>query len=555
MPGILSHHCGTAPLLGGKGSGNTALCDLLFLVLLTLYTILVWLGIQPMSGMGAVLDSDLGTYAQGMAAEAWPGLFATDAALATASEASGIPNLERLVGGWLAPDGNFALGLLRAGALAIFVFYSGWYILGRWLCKSPALAASLSLLMGLTIWIGWGTFWGVAHSDPIPRVFFAAIFPFILLLAMKAVEQAALRPLAMLAAGCAMWVHGISALNCGAMIFMAFLCLKPENWRLSLHVFNLFFCLFAFFTPVLIFLWPSLSQSQKFSPGDMALFQEFFELRWHEDYSGFGERMLRFLNPFSFLGLLCGCALAGWLTSRARGNAREKIFCRMLPPCLAALGLVAAFCWLEGRLAPGMGRLPMGHELVRGLRFLVPLAWICVVCGAGCLLGRFQRRLALLIVAAILLTFTVDRQYMAAHFALARLTGIQTPLAKTALKVAEAAENYRAMLEAVKKIVPPGEPVYSPGDDMALRYYAKRPISHAFKDGYIFFYNKDLAGARRWLHLEKLARSGPDGPFLAWRESGAPWYLAREDSTDEARLAKYGSVRARINGWLLAREN
>ena len=33
---------------------------------------------------------------------------------------------------------------------------------------------------------------------------------------------------------------------------------------------------------------------------------------------------------------------------------------------------------------------------------------------------------------------------------------------------------------------------------MAIRYIALRPLAHAFKDGYIHFFNKDLAGSKKW---------------------------------------------------------
>lgn len=532
----------------GRRDSGFAFCDFAFLFLAAAFAWLVFRGIVPFSGFGAVLDSDLQTYAQGMAGAALQGHFAADPAIHAASPANSIPNLERMLGEALAPPGEWAAGLLRAGAIAIFVFYAGWYILGRRIYDSPALSALLSVVCGVTVWVGWGTFWGITHSDPIPRVFFAAIMPFLLLLGIEAISRPNLRPIAMFACGLAIWVHGVSALNCGAMIFTAFMFIPAKEAKPAAHCANLFLCLIAFFVPVLIFLWPSLRQ-KPLSQEDLALFQELFALRWHEDYGKFGERMASF---FSFSGpvfpILAG-GLAGWLVVIFKGSGREKLFCKMAPCFLLALFCVAGFCWLETWLAPRLGRAPMGHELVRGMRFLVPVAWILIVAGVGCVTGKKSRRLLLVCAVVAVLAISHDRQYAAARYAFDRLAGLKSACASEA----NHAQAMRALFEKIRRVVPEGEAVYSPEDAMQIRYISQRPLAHSFKDGYAHFYNRDAKGARKWLKLEKLSRSGTDGYLKAWRESGAPWLFCR-DTADKASLLPLGEIALDENGWLLVRK-
>lgn len=233
------------------------LCDLVFMVFSALYALLALEGVIAISGHGVHMDSDLATYAQAMTHALHPGFFASDPVLNSNSPAVDISNLERLVATLLMPGDNVAVGLFRAGAVAIFIFYCGWYILGRWLFKSPALSALLSVLCGITIWIEFGTFWGINHSDPIPRVYFAAIFPLLLLFALAAIKHAKFRPAAMFLTGLSIWVHGVSALNCGAMFFVAFALSKPGETGPGAHMAGLALCLFSFFLPVLCFLWPA----------------------------------------------------------------------------------------------------------------------------------------------------------------------------------------------------------------------------------------------------------------------------------------------------------
>lgn len=521
--------------------------DLLFIFLAATYAVLVWQGILPLSGNGAVLDSDLMTYAQGMAGQSRPELFASDPVLHAKSAANSIQNLERGLAGLLAQQDAWADGLLKAGCIAIFLFYLGWYVLGRWLFTSPSLASILAIACGITVWVGWGTFWGVNHSDPVPRVFFAALMPFILLAGLMAMPRQRFRPVVMACAGLLMWVHGVSALNFGAMLFLAF-CFNPAaRSKFSAHCFNLCLCLVAFFVPVLIFLWPSLIQGHAFSPQELDIFHQVMALRWREDYAGFGARMLAFFNPKGpVFPILAGGAI-GLAVTLWRGTNRERIFCRMAGPFALALLIVAAFCWAETRFAPEFGRLPMGHELVRGMRFLVPVGWILIVSGVSCLTGQWLRRLALVFLICCCAMFSRDRQFAAAQYAIYARTGLVLPLASSEDKVK--ADAWRDVLLEVQKTVPAGEAVYSPEDLMPVRYIALRPLAHSFKDGYVHFYNKDLPAAMHWLKLEKLAREQQDGWINAWQASRAPWALVPQTLEQSAALA--GDIVFAKNGWLL----
>lgn len=527
------------------------LADMLFLAIAASYAWLCLQGIMDISAGGAVLDSDLQTYAQGMAGAANPELFAADPVLGSATEANSIPNAQRMLAVRLAPTDSLQIGLLRAGAVVIFLFYAGWYALGRWLFRFPAWGAMLALLSGITVWVGWGTFWGITHSDPVPRVFFAAYLPWLLMLAISAIQKPWLRPLAMLCAGCGMWIHGVNALNCGAMIFVAFFFLKPQATTFKTHLGNCVFCLLLFFTPALIFLWPSLGQGKSFSQDDLAVFTELFQMRWQKDYSNFWPRVAAFFNPASDVAPILGAGAIGWLLALRKGSPPTKTLCRMYPPFLLALVLVTIFCWTETRYAPELGRVPMGHELVRGLRYLVPLSWIMVVAGLASFCGSLLRGLLLCALIACVLFFTNDRQFEAAQYALSRYTGIDLPLAEKARNEKAYAQKYRNLMVSIKKIVPAGEPVFSDADDMAIRYLAHRPLVHTFKDGYVFFYNKDAEGSRKWLIYEKTRRSDPQGIVLAWEKSGAPWILLREKNRwllgDRARIVH------EENGWILAK--
>ncbi|WP_291439136.1 translation initiation factor 2 [Desulfovibrio sp.] len=547
---------GLYPAARNKRGRNWA-ADALFVVLAALYAMAVAQGIVSLSGHGAELDSDLSCYAFAMAGEHLPDNFHGDPLLHEVTPANSLWNLQQFAAELLTPGDQYAVGLLWAGALIIFVYLVSMYLLGRWLYGSPGPALMLALLMSVTVWVGWGTFWGVTHSDPVPRTFFAALWPFMLMGAVAAMRHAFWRPVAMLAAGLGMWVHGLGALNTGAMFFMAFFFCRPAGWSWAKHLGNLTLCLIFFFVPVLTFLWPSLGQKQAFSPADIEMFHELFSQRWAKDYGRFAERLALFLSwsKPNFWILLAG--FGSWLVVRRNGSPRLRQLAAMCPAFVLALALVSTFSWLESLLAPPMGRLPMAHEFVRGLRYLIPLAWIML---AGVLALFWPRMAAWLrvglcaLAVLLMLLCNGDRQNVAALYSIAGHTGLPMPYMSRAEGFSVRAGSHREALLALKEKTVPGDTVFSNSGDLGVRYMAQRGLFLTFKDGYHPYYNKNSEQAREWLANEKLRLQSPTGYVDVWLQSGLPWLFC-DRPQDRAMLEKYGNVVWENSGWLIVRRH
>ncbi len=559
-----------------QGPSPLCLWDILFVALAAFYAYAVAVGVVDMSAGGAVIDSDLDTYAQGMIGAMHPGLFAADPVLHAITPANSIWNVQR----WLAecittPDAP-AVALLRAGALGIFVWFTSFYVLGRWLFGRPALAALTSLLMGITVYMEWGTFWGVLQADPVPRVLYGALWPFLLMGCVAAVKNAWLRPLVMLATGASIWVHGVNALNCGAMFFLAFFFHKPKGCSWLGHLGLCALCLVLFFGPVLAFLWPSLAP-RAFSADELAIFRGVFALRWQHDYGHLAERLWHLLSPTHELSILwlLGLGLAGGLVVILRGRddgrsgdvSRIRQLAGLYPYFVLALLLVVGFSAAEGAWSQATGRLPLGHELVRGLRYLIPFSWLMFVGAVATFAtsderssGAFSRRLlpALVVALAVVLFCVVqDRQNVAAHHGISMLTGVSLPLEAQAQEAREDAAAFREALDAVASTVPVGESVFADGEYMAVRHVAKRPLVHTFKDGYAHYYSRDPEGCRVWLGLtrrmDKARKEDPVEIVAIWLDSGAPWLLFRNAALADVVKASGGSIAWQGKGWFLAR--
>lgn len=541
-----------SPPSAHRNTPGLCVADVLFVLCAALYAWLAFRGIVLLSASGTVLDSDLQTYAQGMARVVFPENFAADPVLAHKSAGNSIQNLHRYLAELLLEKENFGLALLKAGGIALFCFYCFWYALGRYLFGAPSLAALLAVCAGITIWVGWGTFWGVTHSDPLPRVFFAAIFPVLLGLAIAALDRAWLRPFALLACGLAMWVHGVSALNCGAMFFSAFFFLRAPGCGMARHGFNLLVCLVAFLVPVCLFLAPSLSQGASFSAADLAFFREMQALRWEKDFTNFWPRFAEVFSPGAPLFWLTVAGVGCWIATYHAGRGRFARILRLIPAFLPGMAAVALLAWLEPLLAPDFGRLSMGHELVRGLRFLVPLSWLLIIAACACYTGKWQRRAILAITFCALMLLNQDRQHLAVRTALE--DGLGLPLSARAETLIREANEEKDLVAEVARVVPPGEAVFCPVDQMPLRYAGRRSVAHTFKDGYSFFYNKELQESRRWFAIERALHEESGGLERAWELSGAPWLLVPRSGLGELSPEIRDTTPAVTTpGWLLFR--
>lgn len=547
----------SAASLSLTASGRCRAADLLFVLLAALYAIAVACGVPDMASGGADMDSDLSTYAFSMAGLAHPGAFANDPVLRTLTPANSFWNLFQFIAAPLTPGDAFAVGLFRAGALTIFLGLCSAYLLGRWLFSSPGLAALLSLLFSLTVWVGWGTFWGLTHSDPLPRTLYAALWPSLLLLGLIGASRAPLRPAAMFCVGCSVWAHGLSGLAFGAMLFCAYALMKPDSSRVSGHLRNLSLCLVCYFVPVLLFLRASLGQPRDFTAGDLAVFEALFRRRWAQDYTETVEAIPGYLIRYALWPPLFPLALCGAFAAWKAGSERVRLLLRLYPGLLLGLACVVLFSWAESRFAAHYGRLSMGHELIRGLRFLIPLSWLLAVALLAPLWPRLPRWARAAVVAGLacgIFLGNPDRQNVGAQHAVAQWTGLPLPYEARARQWRERSRLHREALEAVARLVPPGERVYSNSGDMGVRHMALRPMDHTFKDGSHPFYNKDIGAARRWLRFEALHESGNPGYAAVWAASDAPWLLTDRPGDRDA-LLPLGEIVWENAGWLLLRRH
>ena len=404
------------------------LADLLLVLLAVLFCWCALQGTLDLNPQGIGMDSDLQNYAQIMEAGECPAAFARDPVASFFPQDPGVPNLLTALAGLL-PDGdNAATDMLRVGALGVFLHFLAYYILGRCLFRSPSLAVLLSILMSIAVHWSFGTFWGSMRSDPVPRIFYADLWPFLLLLACAAVKRPSLQPVVMFLSGCAMLVHTVSALMGGAMFFMAFFLLWRDRglWRhAGLSLLNLL----SFAVPVVIYLKVFLADTPA-PPAEYAgLFAEVRALRYSKDWHDVWQSLADILRYYTFpVPLFPAAAVAAAILFKKRQQLAGPVrtLLRLMPGMVLGIAGGCVLCALEMWLARHLGRQNMSQEILRGTRFLVPLSWLLLTCLLSLYWQGFApllRRGLVILLAVVLLSLGQGKQVVAARHALADMTG------------------------------------------------------------------------------------------------------------------------------------
>lgn len=532
--------------------------DISFTLAVAIFCFFSLYGTLDMNPFGINMDSDLQNYAQILAASDHPEAFPTDPIVPLLPKDPGVPNLLTILAAWLHPTDNVATNLLCIGALAIFLHYMTYYLLGRWLFKSASLSALLSLVMSLTVYWAYGTFWGILHSDPVPRYFFAIILPLLTCFACIAVRRICLRPLVMLMAGLCMFIHTVSTLMFGPMLFFAFFCLR-QGRSICTHLALTLLNGVCFSLPVIVYLcW--LLGGENTMPYETALFTSVRAFRFAED---FGRLWLPLRDTFLLychappilpVGVLCSCLV--WRHRHAL-TSRQRDFSSLFPGFVLGMAVMCLVCAVEITIAAALGKNNMSQEILRGTRFLVPLSWFMDILALSFLWRYVPGTLKACVLAAsvvCLFVFAQDKQILAFRHGIALMTHCQWLDTSAAEMMVRQSALQREALDALKRNARKGELVFNDGDLMAVRYAAHCNMLPIHKDGNIIYYTHNEELARLWLSMQETISKGPDGWIKAWKDSGASLLLT--DKTPSRREIEQSAELLYSNEkWLLFRRH
>jgi hypothetical protein len=339
---------------------------------------------------------------------------------------------------------------------------------------------------------------------PLPRVSYGVAFSLLCAAMLVVRRRYQFWPPIFLGMGALMHVHAISALGMGFAMWLGLWHFRPEGFTRMRHLMHIFLAGLCFVLPAASFVinylnyW-AIGELNRLSPADMLFLHEVAKYRIEHTYTQLGPQLWNFvIQMLSQPPLLPLALLGGWATYRY-GSDRERDLLPML--CLWGLGilLVVAVHALDQEVARRLGRLALGGEMVRAIRFLPLCFMITTFMGfsiywdAGILQARFAwaRRIPLAIAGLTLALFLLQGAVRSVLFLVLPLSAEQA-----ATRAKERANG--ELVLALGELTPPGSKIFLESGDYFVRYAALRNLAFSYKDGAILLYGKNVSGLKLW---------------------------------------------------------
>jgi len=502
------------PLRGASGLGwRDAAVLLAFGVFAFAFQMGRWNGLHPF----VFLYEDAANIASFAAAIDHPERFVTDPFLGDSSNFAFYATLHvpllRALNSLTADYGTAFISLL---GVHVFLQACGFYVLGRVLFRNRYWALLFALITLPTVSINLAEYWGV-FWDPQPRFTYQAVLPFLLAATLAWRGQPRRWPWLMLAAGAMFYVHPVSAPGWAFAIWLSLWVCCPVSWSTARRVVVmaalglLFLALAAPFATN--YLAPQI--------GNTSERVAWAELQGAMEATFQAESLDAAMAVRNFLLCWHGTALFFWMLAGIGALVLFRLRDRHRG-ALAMLGL-----WVVGLLAVSIGvplldqavarmrgSAPFEIDLIRSIRYLVPLMLLFVIWPVSALHDRVEKRAGRLAMAAagLALTAVWIEQYPPKYVGAAFTCWSRGQLACASPAQRSVLEGF----EHVRAETPPDARLFATSYQLALRYATLRPVVYSSAAPYA---NRHPAR------------------FLQWQEDGRRIQAAQQLPEPRERLA------------------
>ena len=387
--------------------------------------------------------------------------------------------------------GDYALAYTWLLIPHIFLQLLGFYILGRVLFKNRLWATLLAWITAMmVIDIGLGEVWGV-WRDALPRVTFQTLLPYLLVLAVLWRDRPRRWPWLMVGAGLLVYAHPVSAPGWGFALWLGMWMNLPKDWRWGRRIGVMLGLGGLFLLPMVPFALNYLSYRTG-GGGDYATLMPLMLKYFPENLLNVPAALLDFVKAMS-ANLLIPLGLIGmvvaWLCAKDEHPAIKLVLAWLVG--IFVVSILVPFG--ERTLEATFKFLPLETELLRGIRYFVPLLLIFWLWPLSLLTQRLadpQARRGALALGIVLFGFWSGTHLPDAR----RLLNAATCLAQGHL-VCEADRDMDEMLLALRSQTQPGDGIFVFNEDdaftsnsLSVRYSALRAMVHSPRDQGILGY-------------------------------------------------------------------
>lgn len=505
---------------------NLPIVIVLFFIFLSIFLTLGRVGTAFNSF--ALLTPDLGVYASFAAAQEHPDLFARDPFLSNEKNTNSyhmifVPMLK----GLNKVFGNYGTAAAFLIPFAIFLHLTGYYLLGLSLFKNPWAGLLASLLIAVPINTVYD-FWGLL-LDALPRFLYQSLIPFVLVLSLHRGQNPKWWPVILGAIGLLNYVHPLSTPAWAAAVALGLWVAVPQIpfWKRFQYMALAGFVLLLILAPFL----SNYFTSTVAETGNVVSYEETLALLQEHVSTMSTGNVLSLIGRF-FVGragihfdvlwyliwlLGLGGILFGLLRSQdPDANQRLRPLAAWMCGIFIVGGLLTA---AERMIFAYLKQIPPEIELLRTVRYLVPLVLLAALHALWLITNHFQKRRTLSAQTAWYL-------FTGAGVLLLLLWGVSSQWKPTELRgavrqnitcwrqghiicdLAPVHMEFIDMLNAIREQTPAGARILSEGQEVSIRYYALRPLVFTYKDGAPLAYTNQeqfLTWGRMYQEMDDLA--------------------------------------------------
>lgn len=448
------------------------------------------------------LSGDAGNIASFAAAWAAPDHFQGDALLGDLRNIQIYSTVHIPLIRWLHHlTGNYSLGYTLLLIPTIFMQLLGFYFLGRVLYLRRGWAFLLAVVALMPVPINLGESWGIM-ADVLPRFSFQALLPFVLGFAFLWRNQPKRWFFLMIFTGLMTFLHPVSAPVWGMGLWLGFWLFLPVLWsrrRKWLHMLSLGITFVLSLLPfIVIYVRNHVGGTSTNYELVMQVIKNYFPADLLRPETVLAE-FARMLTPTPLIAVsLVSMAL---ILILRRDDRRSPVLLLVWALDLLLMSIVAP--WVEGYVERRLRIIPLQTELVRGIRYLIPLMLVTCVYFFNELERRLKPRWAGVAVWVVGIVLA------------AGWIGVYPPDVEAIQKEARCITQgqwvcaqqtpQQQLIQALRTQTPIGSRIYtSEGnntfDDYGLmvRYMAERPLVYSFKDRGLLVYSNDQA-LKSWL--------------------------------------------------------
>jgi len=468
----------------------------------------LWRGAAP----ELTIAGDAANIAGFAAATDHPDLFAGDELLNSHSNFAFYRTIHIPLLRWLSKyAGGYGQAFLWLSWPHMLLHAAGFYFLGIAVFRVRSWAVIFSFV---TLWFGLipavGELWGI-YKDPLPRITFQSLLPFLLAAAYIWRDKPGRWPWLLAAAGLLTYVHPPSAPAWGMALWCGFLFYLPKAWSFPRKLFFMLGAGCAFLIAAGPFIATYFENHSHSPSGDYGQIISIMKASYSRGLLDIPHAILDFANTISFKSgpgtrmivpsLLLPGAICGFFAIAKIQKIKAEQY-QLLWGWL--LGFVSAVVPLaEHEICRRLSMAPIEISFIRGLRYLVPLCmlfciWPLAEMHRNCRSDIARKRILWIgILAAVLWAALHPPPGVARNIWRTAMTGQFEPLVRQQAELKQAMDFIRDEVAPGTRIfvAPPGR--YA----LAARYYALKPVVFCSKDRNAFaFANHDklIQWDHRW---------------------------------------------------------